>query len=122
MGRLLDSLEEMGIRATFPVCGHLFLGSCRGHPDHPKPSLLEGDPCSDSSSEPGWYAPDLVQEIASKGHEIACHSFSHVSFRDPRCSIEVARFEMDPLKRNKYPQAAANSYCTAAETNHAVSG
>jgi peptidoglycan/xylan/chitin deacetylase (PgdA/CDA1 family) len=91
---LLMGLEQMGSRATFAVCGHLMLDACSGHPDHPDGSLLEFDPKSDISSDPGWYARDLVERILEGGHEIACHSFSHISFQDPRCTEDVARYEI----------------------------
>jgi peptidoglycan/xylan/chitin deacetylase (PgdA/CDA1 family) len=92
---LLDILKDHGIHATFAICGHLFLSSCRGHPDHPLPSLLGDDPASDIDTSPGWYARPLVREIVSEGHEIACHTFSHCSFSDPACTEDVARFELE---------------------------
>ncbi len=103
---LLGLFEEYEIPCTWAVVGHLFLRSCergtdgRAHPELARPSFpwhqgdwFAGDPCSDRQRAPLWYGDDLLDWIldARVGHEIGCHSFSHVVYGDPGCGAEVAR-------------------------------
>lgn len=112
--QILEALDAFGIPVTWATVGHLFLKDCRrGHeglahaalarPTHFESRYLaftEGDwfqhdPCGDVNSAPAWYAPDLVEAVlrARVGHEMACHTFSHVSFG--RCTPAVAEAELD---------------------------
>ncbi|MDQ3915625.1 MAG: polysaccharide deacetylase family protein [Actinomycetota bacterium] len=112
---LLETFRRFELPVTWAVVGHLFLDSCsapggRPHPEaerlpyfsndlwtFPAGDWYEHDPCSGLSSDPAWYAPDLVDDIraADERHEIGCHTFSHVDFSDDRCPPEVARFELE---------------------------
>jgi len=104
---VLGLMDEYGISATWAVVGHLFLTDCRSqhgtkHPEITRPSYpwlnmdwYELDPATSLSSDPTWYAPDLVAAIRYCGtpQEIGSHSFGHVIAGDPGCS-ELA-FESD---------------------------
>jgi len=94
---VLSGLRKTGIRATFALIGHLMLPGCQGHDPRRSPSIdwWKMDPCSSYPSEDSWYAPDIVRMIDSEGHEIACHTFSHVDFASPACTPNVARFEIE---------------------------
>jgi hypothetical protein len=96
---LLDILNEHDVPATWAVVGHLMLEDCDGvHADIP--------------SIDGWFqhergrwrdrpdlrfGPDLVRSVLQSDvdHEIACHTFSHVLFDDPRLTDRMARGELD---------------------------
>jgi Polysaccharide deacetylase len=112
--RLIGAFEEYSLPATWATVGHLFLDSCQrghdglAHPDIVHPGHFENqfwtfqsgdwyqyDPCSNVRNDPAWYAPDLIGQILESRvkHEIACHSFSHISFG--ACSGEVAAAELD---------------------------
>jgi hypothetical protein len=95
--RLLELLDKYRLKATWPVVGHLFQGQCEPvdwvrHPEIPRPAYnwFEGDwfyydPCTDSSTDPFWYAPDVIGEIrgAATEQEIASHSYCHFPPGDP---------------------------------------
>src|SRR5688572_22286936 len=99
---LIALLDELDLAATWAVVGHLFLERCERGPDgSPHPELarpqhrgLDADPCSDVAHAPLFYAPDLVDEIASAraGHEIGSHSFSHLVYGD--CSRAAAASDL----------------------------
>jgi len=98
---LVPLLEEYDIPITWATVGHLFLERCergtdsRAHPQMPRPVMTTcramaswagdwyaRDPCTDYRLDPLWYCPDLIRLILSSKvrHEIASHSFSHISF------------------------------------------
>lgn len=101
---LLRLLDEREVPATWAVVGHLFLGSCERGPHGPHPELvrpryrwysgdwLQADPCTNRAQDPLWYGDDIVESIlgARTPQEIGCHSFSHLVFGDPGCSVEAA--------------------------------
>lgn len=106
---LLALLDELQVPATWAVVGHLFLERCerdaggRPHPDLVRPrhawkagDWLDVDPCADMARAPLFYAPDLVDAIASAkaGHEIGSHSFSHVVYGDAGCSRAAAASDL----------------------------
>jgi len=109
--RLLDLLADAGIPATFAFVGHLLLRQCEGHPflRTPSPKWFENDPCSSFPENDLWYAPDLVERVlqADVDHELACHSFSHISMADPRCTVEVARSELEACLEAAEPYGAS---------------
>jgi peptidoglycan/xylan/chitin deacetylase (PgdA/CDA1 family) len=37
--------------------------------------------------------------VESKDHDIACHTFSHVDFSNPKCTEEVARYEIEAWRK-----------------------
>lgn len=96
---LLGILDEHEIPTTWAVVGHLMLDACDGvHADH--------------ASIPGWFdhergewrdrrdlrfGRDLIADLLDSptGHEIACHTFSHVQFDDPRVTREIANVEIE---------------------------
>ena len=113
---LLAILEERRIPITWATVGHLMLDGCsrdpesgRLHDTMPRPphfsnrvwrfetgDWFDSDPGSDTAHEPLWYAPDLVRAIRGSpaGHEIACHTFSHIDMSDSRCPDEVAEADV----------------------------
>jgi peptidoglycan/xylan/chitin deacetylase (PgdA/CDA1 family) len=114
--RILEIFERWKIPVTWATVGHLFLRECRRgasgrpHAEMPRPGHFENgnwsftagdwydhDPCSGFRDHPAWYAGDLVDLIvmAGAGHEIACHTFSHVDFKEVNCPRELAAAELD---------------------------
>ncbi len=103
---LLKLFEDYNIPITWAIVGHLFLEGCNNgdhdwmnkipnfddHWDFRKGSWYDYDPYSDYHKAPEWYAPDLVELIlkSKTGHEIGCHSFSHLHFKDNICPPQVA--------------------------------
>jgi peptidoglycan/xylan/chitin deacetylase (PgdA/CDA1 family) len=113
--RLLTLFEKYGIPVTWAIVGHLFLNECKkndqgvAHPDMPRPLYYENrnwlynsgdwydhDPGTNEITDPAWYAPDLIDRIisATSGHEIGCHSFSHLDFTYKNCPKEIADAEL----------------------------
>lgn len=108
---ILKLLDEFSVPITWATIGHLFLESCKcssdgvAHPEMPRPlsdGTWEGDwywpdPCSDMRNAPGWYGPDLIQQITESRvpHEIGTHSFSHINFQAPYSSPEVVSRELE---------------------------
>jgi len=107
MAHLLKLLRQRRVPATFAFIGHLLLYHCEGHDRMNLPRLdwLARDPRSRFPLNDVWYTPDLVESILqeSPDHEIACHSFSHVSFTDPLCTPDVARSELEACKEAARP-------------------
>jgi peptidoglycan/xylan/chitin deacetylase (PgdA/CDA1 family) len=112
---LVALLEEYAIPITWATVGHLFLERCepgtdgRAHPHMPRPVMTRPpamarwtgdwyahDPCSDYRSDPLWYCPDLIRLILSSRvrHEIASHSFSHISFLTDNSTPDLVRQEI----------------------------
>src|SRR5262249_21214949 len=54
-------------------------------------------PCSDVRRAPGWYAPDLIQQITASrvAHEIGTHSFSHINFEAKYSNADVVCAELE---------------------------
>jgi len=112
---ILDLCERYNIPITWAEVGHLFLEKCERnegivHPEikrlpkfnnefweYKEGDWFDADPCSDYRTDPAWYAPDLIKQIieSSVGHEIGCHTFSHIDCRDAVCSDEVFYSEMN---------------------------
>lgn len=109
--RLLDLMDHYQIPATWATVGHLMLESCQrdgngqAHPEvspHARYSWLpydwfKHDPCVHASKAPGWYAPDVVEWIQRTRvqHEIGSHSFGHIYFGDPECSLAMADADLN---------------------------
>lgn len=111
---ILQICDKYNIPITWATVGHLFLEGCKkkngkAHPNIKRLPYFENkywkydsgdwfdcDPCSNWKESPGWYAPDLIQEILNKKvkHEIGCHTFSHIDCRDEVCSPEVFESEI----------------------------
>ena len=113
--KLLALFEKYSIPITWATVGHLFLDSCskglesNSHPEMPRPPFFENsnwnfskgdwyqhDPCSNYKESPAWYAPDLIEQIISSpvGHEIGCHTFSHIDCTDMNCTPELLEAEL----------------------------
>lgn len=104
---LLDSFDRHSVPATWATVGHLLLDSCADdgdglHPDISRPEYswfrgdwFDADPGTDVHDAPRWYAPDVVTDLLARpaGHELGCHSFSHLIVGDPACS--AADFESE---------------------------
>ena len=111
---LLALFDRYDVPVTWGTVGHLFLERCeringRAHADLLRPPYFENeywrytsgdwfdaDPCWDYRHAPAWYAPDLIEAIldAEVGHEIACHTFSHMTFSDDTCPPDVAEADL----------------------------
>jgi peptidoglycan/xylan/chitin deacetylase (PgdA/CDA1 family) len=119
MPRLLAIFDQYNVPATWATVGHLFLEhcECQGGAKHPEVARapyyrsehwsyetgdwFDADPCSDYQRDPAWYAPDLLRDIvaARVGHEIACHTFSHIDSSDEHCPAEVMDTELAACSR-----------------------
>ena len=97
--RLAGLCSEYEIPATWAVVGHLFLRDCDGrHADHPRGPhwfRAERDAWADRPSL--RYGPNLIADVASDpvGHEIGCHTFSHVLFGSEGTTADTARAEIE---------------------------
>ncbi len=117
---LLAMLEKHNLPVTWATVGHLLLHECRrgdagrAHPEMPRPRFFSNsnwdfsggdwyghDPCTDLRHDPAWYASDLVDMVlqSGAGHEIGCHSFSHLDFTYAHCTKELADAELDECIR-----------------------
>jgi len=99
----LELFDQYEVPATWAVVGHLFLGECDGrHAGHPLGAEWFDDDPGGSADEDGlWYAPEFVDAVADRpvGHELACHSFSHVEFGDERTTEAAAEREVTACLR-----------------------
>jgi peptidoglycan/xylan/chitin deacetylase (PgdA/CDA1 family) len=106
---LLATLDSYEIASTWALVGHLFLQSCeRGtdglaHPEIVRPEhkwyagdWLDRDPCTNRESDPLWYGDDILSDIlaAKVKHEVASHSFTHMVYGDPGCSVSAAESDL----------------------------
>jgi peptidoglycan/xylan/chitin deacetylase (PgdA/CDA1 family) len=140
--RLLSLFEKYRIPVTWATVGHLFLDSCSKesgsipHPEMPRPPFFENtnwsytigdwyhhDPCTNYKESPAWYAPDLIEQIIQSpvGHEVGCHTFSHIDCSDKNCNpdlfkaelkscIELAREKGAQLKSMVFPGGTHGNY------------
>lgn len=112
--KILQVSNEYNIPITWATVGHLFLDKCeltgeRKHDEIPQVPAYKGkywgfqggdwfeyDPCTNVEKDPEWYAPDLIDLILSAGvgHEIGCHTFSHIDCRDDICPRELFESEV----------------------------
>ncbi|NOU18357.1 MAG: polysaccharide deacetylase family protein [Bacteroidales bacterium] len=145
--KLLTLFEKYQIPITWATVGHLFLDSCskeqgsNAHPMMPRHSFFENsnwsfccgdwyehDPCTNYIESPAWYAPDLIDQImqSSVGHEIGCHTFSHIDCTDKNCPpdlfdaelkacIEHANKKGIQLKSMVFPGGTNGNYSTLKE-------
>lgn len=117
--KLLELSEKYHIPITWGTVGHLFLEKCNCeneivHPEihrlpyfendwwkYEKGDWFADDPCGGVQEAPSWYAPDLVSQIINSPvkHEIACHSFSHISCDNGICSPDVLMSELDASQK-----------------------
>lgn len=100
--RLLDLMDEYGIRATWAFTGHLFYEGCEECAICPIMGLKGTDTRFDriwGTRDAMWYGPDILEAIVSRnsGHEIACHGYTHRYF--DRLTTDEARFEINEWLR-----------------------
>lgn len=111
---VLDVFGRYNVPITWAAVGHLCLASCHRRGGRPHPEMrripyfvnhvwsfqtgdwYDHDPCTSAENAPAWYAPDLVAAIldSDAGHELGCHTFSHIDFTDVRCPDGVALDEI----------------------------
>lgn len=112
--RILEICDRYDVPMTWATVGHLFLNGCErvdgiAHSEMPRVEHHENDwwrfesedwydhdPCSSLEHGDDWYAPDLIDVITSAraGHEIGCHTFSHIDCSPSTCSFEVFQAEV----------------------------
>jgi len=117
--KLIKLCEDFNIPITWATVGHLFLESCERHNELAHDELprlphfenvfwqysgkdwFEHDPCTDVSTDPEWYCPDLIRLIMDSQvqHEIGCHTFSHIDCSDDICPPEVMKAELQACKK-----------------------
>ena len=95
--RLLDLMDEYGVRATWAFTGHLFYESCEECAICPIMDLKGRDARFEriwGTGDAMWYGPDILEAVVSRnsGHEIACHGYTHRYF--DKLTKEEARFEI----------------------------
>ncbi|AGN01461.1 Polysaccharide deacetylase [Salinarchaeum sp. Harcht-Bsk1] len=79
--RLLDLTETLDLPISFDVVGHLCRVTCDGVHDGPhEPGWFESDPGTDVATNPLFYAPDAIDDVAASAvdHELCTHTYSHV--------------------------------------------
>jgi hypothetical protein len=106
--------DQFGIPLTWGTIGHLFLKKCQSADGKPHPEIerlpyfenewwkynsgdwFDSDPCSSFEKSPEWYAPDLIKLILASNvkHEIANHSFSHITCNNNVCTSGVLTSEL----------------------------
>lgn len=107
---ILETAERFNIPITWATVGHLFLESCKkgdhdwmarlpymdDHWRYVSGDWFDSDPYSSVNEAPEWYAPDLIKTILGSkvGHEIACHTFSHIDCSDQKCPPKVLDDEL----------------------------
>jgi len=97
--RLAGLCSEYGIPATWAVVGHLLLDDCDSrHLDHPRgPEWFRCEREAWADRPSLRYGPHLVADVASDpvGHEIGCHTFSHVLMGAAGTTETTARAEIE---------------------------
>jgi len=111
MPRLMEIFEEYRIPVTWATVGHLMLSSCNRRTHswmrripyfenkrwlYDRGDWFEHDPCTIWERARAWYAPDIIESIlrSRAGHEIGCHTFSHIDMSNENCPQEVAEDEI----------------------------
>ncbi len=100
--RLLDLMDEYGIRATWAFTGHLFYEECERCAVCPIMSLKDKDTRFDliwGTRHAMWYGSDILEAVVSRhsGHEIACHGYTHRYF--DKLTQDEARLEINEWLR-----------------------
>lgn len=100
--RLLETLVEADVRATWTVVGGLALRRCEGHADRrfdPLPrSWTAGIPAGDDSTRPLWYDAGFVERLrdATPRQDIGMHGgLTHLIWTHRECTAAVARHELE---------------------------
>lgn len=99
--RLLEILSRYRLSATWATVGHLLLRDA--YPDwsalaahSPRPGWYENIPSPAQDTRRVFYGADAVDAIVACPihQELACHTFTHPTLADPRCSRELATGEI----------------------------
>jgi len=97
--RLVETLAEFRIPATWAVVGHLFERECNGaHVGHPSPSgWFAHERGDDPMDERYRFAPELIQRLVESdvAHDIGSHTYSHVELDADYATEALARAECD---------------------------
>jgi hypothetical protein len=96
--RLLDLMDEFGIRATWAVVGHMMYDRWVASETNPVLKWRGKYRAFDQimgTDHPLWYGADVVELLLTRGaqHEIGCHGFTHTPFRnltEDEARIEIA--------------------------------
>ena len=116
---ILDLLEKFNIPITWLTVGHLFLEFCLwenelANPYLPRLNHFENEfwkfnwknwyehvTWTNIKDDPEWYWPDLIKIIVNSNvkHEIGCHTFSHIDYRDEICPPDLIRAELRECKK-----------------------
>ncbi|MCF8367439.1 MAG: polysaccharide deacetylase family protein [Bacteroidales bacterium] len=107
---ILDIARKYNIPITWATVGHLFLEECKrgahdwmhrlpyfdDHWKYTEGDWFDCDPYTNWEKGKAWYAPDLIKKIIDEkvGHEIACHTFSHIDCSYKNCPAEVIDDEL----------------------------
>ncbi len=108
---LIQLFNDYNLPVTWGIVGHLFLHSCNKDSHawmrripyfknknwiYNRGDWFDADPYTCWEEANGWYAPDLIQMILNSrvGHEIGCHTFSHIDFSYKNCPQTVAEDEL----------------------------
>lgn len=111
MPTLIRLFKDYEIPVTWATVGHLLLNSCKKSTHKwmhridyfennnwlfDRGDWYDGDPYSNVRKENAWYASDIVEKILDSrvGHEIGCHTFSHIDFSYQNCPPQVAEDEI----------------------------
>ncbi len=140
---LLDRCAAFRIPVTWATVGHLLLDGCR-RGDHDwmrtlphfenrnwrfdRGGWFDADPHCPWQAAREWYAPDLVGQILESpaGHEVACHTFSHIDCSDLHCPPAVLADELRawtqaaqpwgiPLRSFVFPGGTFGNFATLRE-------
>jgi hypothetical protein len=121
--RILNLCDQFQIPITWATVGHLMLESCQRkngfiHQEIPRLKYFENefwkysekdwfehDPGTNLSSNPEWYASDLIKDILRRKvkHEIGCHTFSHIDCSDDVCTPDVLKTEIKACQQASIP-------------------
>jgi peptidoglycan/xylan/chitin deacetylase (PgdA/CDA1 family) len=99
---LCDLFDRYEIPTTWALVMHL-LDECSGHDAMVSPEFewiedwFGAAPCASGVDKELWYAPDILDEIRSRGveHEIGLHGYSHMIMGASGCTREAARAEIN---------------------------
>jgi peptidoglycan/xylan/chitin deacetylase (PgdA/CDA1 family) len=108
--RLLRTLAQHDVRATWAVVGHLLLAGCDGGGGRPHPEIPAGAVTGAADwlaqhpppgRHPLWHGADIVERIAAArpAHELASHSFCHLPYDEARTSRAAVAADLAAARR-----------------------
>ncbi|WP_435361981.1 polysaccharide deacetylase family protein [Haloarchaeobius sp. DFWS5] len=97
--QLIDLLSTFDVPATWAVVGHLYIDGCDGnHGDHPLGESWFEIERDEWAARPNLrFGRDLVTAVRESGvgHELGCHTFSHVVMGEDYVTHDVAIAELE---------------------------